>query len=156
MASIDLKQSWSKDTDPLPHEHLMALAFLIYDLNKCAVAMTELNVKDCTNLMNVVKSICRHDDEYLNLYDSLPTTAVETEFAKINKKEIIYQDLQKEGEAQKKLVEEMKTVEDLRIILVQLVTEAKSEKASSQPSGHFHTITTALDLYNWSAFKPGK
>ena len=64
--------------------------------------------------------------------------------------------MQKEGGSQEKLVDGMKTVEDLRIILVHLVDAAKSERASRQMSGQRHTITTALDQYRWGEFRPGK
>ena len=153
---LDLKKPWVKETPPMSHECLMALAFLIFDLNKCAVAMTELNVKECNSLTNVCKSICRHSDDHLNLLESLPMGAVENEFAKINQKEVIFEDKRKEGESHKQLVESMKTIEDLRVILVQLVTAANSESGGHQMSGQCHTIAVALDNFKWHEFKAGK
>ena len=94
---LDLKHDWVNVTPPMAHECLMALAFLIFDLNKCAVAMTELNVKECNALTNVCKSICKHSDDYLDLLESLPLAAVENEFAKINQEEVISQDKRRKG-----------------------------------------------------------
>ena len=153
---IDLKHDWVKETPPMPRESLMALAFLVFDLNKCAVALTELNVKECNALMNVCKSICKHHGDYLNLLESLPTAAVGNEFAKIDQKEVISEYHRKEVDARKRLVEGMQTVEDLRIILAQLVTATKSESGGRQMSGQCHTITTAIDNFRWLEFKAGK
>ena len=133
----------------------MALAFLIYDLNKCSVSMADQNVKECSKLMEVCRSIVKHQEEYLNLYETLPTKAITEQMEKINIRETANADNKENETNQKGMVQKMKELEDLRIILVQLVTAAKSDNAGAKMSVHFEVIGAALKEYKWDNFKSG-
>ena len=139
---------------PEPHQMIMALAFLIYEMNKCALSMTTQNVTECAKMMGVCKSIVKDKDYYLSLYDTLPTLAITEELAKINATDNARVE-RKNEESQKSLVSEMKTVEDIRILLVQLVAAAKSDKAASKMGARCDAITEGLGKYDSGEFNSG-
>ena len=46
-SQLDLTKGWGGKENPEPRQMIMALAFLIYEMNKCAISMTTQNVKEC-------------------------------------------------------------------------------------------------------------
>ena len=153
---LDLTKEWASEEPPPKHHIVMCIAFLIYDLNKCSISWTAQNVLDCAKLMEVCKSFTKHDDDYSNTYETLPTVAITEEVAKIKMSQNQDSEQKTQQSHHKKLVSEMKTLEDLRIVLVQLVTAAKSESVSSLMAEQCTSITAELKRFDWAKFDVGK
>ena len=136
-------------------EMMTALAFAIYELNKCSMSWNDATILECSKTMEVCKSIVKHDDSYLNLYDSLPKDSITAHLEKIKKREQAKAKSSKTEDAQKGLVTGMKTHEDLRIVLAQLVSGEKSEAPNPSMDAQCHAITEALRALNWETFEIG-
>ena len=152
---LDLTKEYSSEEKPPIHSIVMAISFLIYELNKCALSFTDQNVVSCAAMMDVCKSFVKHEDKYLDVYNALPTQAITDQLAKIKIKESINSDQQALENNHKKQVSNMKTLEDLRIVLIQLVTAAKSESITPLMSSQCSSITSALKDFNWAEYKVG-
>ena len=153
----DLKKWKDPGSEPNPpREIIMALAFLVYDLNKCASSWTEQNAMECATLTEVVKSIAERDDNFLNLYITLPMGDITDEMAKLKRAEALNADNKKAEATRKTLVSGMETLGDLRIILVQLATGAKSEASNPSMASQCHSIAEALDSFDWKECGVGK
>ena len=83
---MDLTKDWGKEAKPQSRHAITALSFLVYDLNKCAATRTNQNVKERSKLMEIRKSIVKHDDAYVNLYEALPALEITEELARSTKK----------------------------------------------------------------------
>ena len=64
----------------------MALAFLVYELNKGATSTTDQNVREAEKMMRVRKSIVKERDDYLSLYETIPTLEVTGEMNRLFKR----------------------------------------------------------------------
>ena len=97
-------------------------------------------MKECAHLIDVAKLIAKQSEDYLNLYDTLPTQEITDELAKLKRKESVDSEQRKHDGDRKKLGRNMKTLEDLLIVLVRLVTGAKSDSANPAMAAQRHTF----------------
>ena len=106
--------------------------------------------------MEICKSIVKHDDEYLNLYEALPALAITEELTKIHKKEKVDTDNMRKKGGHKKLATGMKSLGDHRVVLVQLVSGEKcDDETSAQMSAQCDAITESLAQFKWEEFAVG-
>ena len=117
--------------------------------------MTSQNVMECAKMMDICKSIVEEKDDYLSLYETLHTLAITEELSKINATDNARKQSQKNEDCHKNLVAEMKTLEDLRALLAQLVTAAKSERAAAKMCAQVGAIIEGFKAYDWSQFQVG-
>ena len=94
--------------------------------------------------------------EYVSLFESLPTQAP-FDFTRPNeKKEDSTINKSTNLQGAKLLVTQMKTIERLRLLLVRMITSAKSPPSDFNIPEDIYAISDALDGFSWATFDVGK
>ena len=155
-SNFDPTKEWTHESEPGTHIALAVFGYLIYELNKCGKAMTKANVIECNKQIAVCQSFASKKDDFSSILTSLPTKAVKDEMLKINKVNSDNLENRQKGDGWRNTVASMKTIDDLRNIVVTLVTGAKADEAAARMSAQCHMIISELKTYDWAKFESGK
>lgn len=134
---------------------LAVLGYLIYELNKCAVTMSNANVVGCDKQFKVCATFVSKKDSFSSILTSLPTKAIKRSMLKIDKANTENRENDKKGKDWEETVGGMKNIDDLRHIIATLVTGTKADEVSTRMSAQCHVIVNELVSYEWSKFTSG-
>ena len=121
----------------------------IYELSKCAAAVSETNVLACARMIEIRDAYADKRDDFRPTLQALPMKTVLEESKKLTRYKEDKLATSQTAEACENAVSSMTTVRDLCDVVVNLASNAKSPNQDTGASIRWSAILSALEEFEW-------